>query len=468
MPPKKRGRPPVTSTLPRPSKRVRVGETSIIGTQNSTDTTESGRPKRSSAAEPNYSTKRAKAPNAKQAASEGPVSTMKTATGSEPIRRRLRKGASELFGKRRPSTTANAEAEISGASKPKRGRPKTAEATDTPAVAKKTTTTGKKAVGRPRRKVAELSTTKAATAKRKTPKGPGNHEVNEDEDDEDVDTAPNSTSNHVDDDDEEAEATELDRQYWLMKAEPEPRIEKGVDVKFSIDDLKASRGAETWDGVRSFGARNNMRAMRKGDLAFFYHSSCKIPGIVGVMEIIGEHTIDGEVLILHLFYAAILTFALETAFDPQHPYYDPKSSRESPRWDLVHVRFVEKFAETIKLTDLRSFAKSGGALEKMQLLRQGRLSVSAVKPKEWAFVLSLAGAEPSRYEKDAEQVEETPAAEGVDGVMNGEDSKVRDLIDGEAAEDGEGDVAEDEMVDVDGDSEGQGEDGNGNGEAGGG
>lgn len=118
------------------------------------------------------------------------------------------------------------------------------------------------------------------------------------------------------------------------------------------------------------------------------------------------------------------------------------------------------------MTDLRSFAKSGGALEKMQLLRQGRLSISAVKPKEWAFVLSLAGAEPSRYEKDAEQVEETPAAEGVDGVMNGEDSKVGDLIDGEAAEDGGGDVAEDEMVDVDGDSEGHGEDGNGNGEAG--
>ena len=118
--------------------------------------------------------------------------------------------------------------------------------------------------------------------------------------------------------------------YWLMKAEPESRIEKGKDVKFSIDDLKTAADPEAWDGeslvsweilmqrgtanqVQGFGilqvrycymmisygadvlaARNNMRAMMKGDLAFFYHSNCKVPGIAGIMEIVEEHSVDGE------------------------------------------------------------------------------------------------------------------------------------------------------------------------------
>lgn len=116
--------------------------------------------------------------------------------------------------------------------------------------------------------------------------------------------------------------------YWLMKAEPESRIEKGKDVKFSIDDLKNASAPEPWDGKHRIGpvfksvaltmmfagvrnlagllsykieltlltmaARNNMRAMLKGDLAFFYHSNCKVPGIVGIMEIVQEHSTDGK------------------------------------------------------------------------------------------------------------------------------------------------------------------------------
>jgi predicted RNA-binding protein with PUA-like domain len=80
-----------------------------------------------------------------------------------------------------------------------------------------------------------------------------------------------------------------------MKAEPDSRMVKGVDVKFSIDDFyeQAKKGPVAWDGVRNHVARNNMRAMRKGDMAFFYHSNCKSPGIVGMMIIAGEHTIDG-------------------------------------------------------------------------------------------------------------------------------------------------------------------------------
>ncbi len=115
-----------------------------------------------------------------------------------------------------------------------------------------------------------------------------------------------------------------------------------------------------------------MRAMRVGDLAFFYHSNCKIPGIAGVMRIVDEHSID------------------ESAFDPDHPYYDPKSNRDNPKWELVKVEFVKKFDELVTLRELRSFAADGGALAGMQMLRQGRLSVSSVQPAEWRFILDLA------------------------------------------------------------------------------
>lgn len=117
--------------------------------------------------------------------------------------------------------------------------------------------------------------------------------------------------------------------YWLMKAEPESRIEKGKDVKFSIDDLKNALVPEAWDGKQyvpgckyqtnfiyrcsessrfehalymqvlsmlNITARNNMRAMIKGDLAFFYHSNCKVPGIVGIMEVVQEHSVDGVLI----------------------------------------------------------------------------------------------------------------------------------------------------------------------------
>ncbi|PGH10296.1 hypothetical protein GX51_00053 [Blastomyces parvus] len=165
------------------------------------------------------------------------------------------------------------------------------------------------------------------------------------------------------------------KSYWLMKAEPESRMEKGVDVRFSIDDLREASEPEPWDGVRNPTARNNMRAMKKGDLAFFYHSNCKVPGIAGIMEIVREHSVD------------------ESAFDPAHPYYDPKSNRENPKWELVHVEFRRKFRQLITLAELKSFAKPGGPLENMQMTKQSRLSVSAVSGKEWKFIMGLAGEE---------------------------------------------------------------------------
>lgn len=89
------------------------------------------------------------------------------------------------------------------------------------------------------------------------------------------------------------QSTASGRSYWLMKAEPESRMEKGIDVKFSIDDLEACTEPEPWTGVRNHVAKNNMKAMKKGELAFFYHSNCKTPGIAGIMEIVQESSVDG-------------------------------------------------------------------------------------------------------------------------------------------------------------------------------
>ncbi|XP_032497722.1 thymocyte nuclear protein 1 isoform X3 [Phocoena sinus] len=74
--------------------------------------------------------------------------------------------------------------------------------------------------------------------------------------------------------------------YWLMKSEPESRLEKGVDVKFSIEDLRAQpKQTACWDGVRNYQARNFLRAMKLEEEAFFYHSNCREPGIAGLMKV---------------------------------------------------------------------------------------------------------------------------------------------------------------------------------------
>merc|ERR1711874_18199 len=83
-------------------------------------------------------------------------------------------------------------------------------------------------------------------------------------------------------------------QYWLIKSEPESRIEKGVDVKFSFDDLKAEPDQTAcWDGVRNYQARNFMKdQMRVGDRAFFYHSNAKPSGVVGLIHVVKESYVD--------------------------------------------------------------------------------------------------------------------------------------------------------------------------------
>ena len=151
--------------------------------------------------------------------------------------------------------------------------------------------------------------------------------------------------------------------YWLLKSEPD---------SFSIDALgKAPNQTTAWDGVRNFQARNMLRdSMKKGDLAFFYHSSCDVPGIAGIVSVVREGYPD------------------ITAFDPKHHHYDADSKKEAPRWFVVDLKLKRKLKRVITLDELRKYADK--KLKDFVLLRRGnRLSVMPVAKKDWDFVLSL-------------------------------------------------------------------------------
>lgn len=148
--------------------------------------------------------------------------------------------------------------------------------------------------------------------------------------------------------------------YWLMKSEP--------DV-FGIDDLASRpRKTEPWTGVRNYQARNFMRDdMKRGDQVFFYHSSCPQPGIAGIAKVSRNAYPD------------------ETQFDSRSEYFDPKATRENPRWVNVDVTLVRK-TRLVGIQELRSHPE----LASMQILKRGnRLSITPVSPAEWAFVMSL-------------------------------------------------------------------------------
>jgi len=137
--------------------------------------------------------------------------------------------------------------------------------------------------------------------------------------------------------------------YWLMKSEPDT---------FGIDHLaRAKRGTAPWDGVRNYQARNFLRdGFAVGDRAFFYHSSCEVPGIVGTMEVVRAG----------------------------HP--EPAD----PRWCQVEVRLLRKFAQPVTLTALREHER--GPLKDLIVLRRGnRLSITPVTAADWKFIHRLAG-----------------------------------------------------------------------------
>jgi len=151
------------------------------------------------------------------------------------------------------------------------------------------------------------------------------------------------------------------RRYWLMKSEPDA---------FSIDDLQRA-GVEPWTGVRNYQARNFMRdGMQVGDGVLFYHSSCAVPGIVGTATVASKAYPD------------------PTQFIPKSDYYDPKSTREQPRWHLVDIAFERKLKRTIALDEIKQRAGSLG--EEFALIRRGnRLSVLPVSAAQWKTLLSL-------------------------------------------------------------------------------
>ena len=147
--------------------------------------------------------------------------------------------------------------------------------------------------------------------------------------------------------------------YWLMKSEPNA---------YSIGDLEQEEKT-IWDGVRNYQARNFLRQMQVGDLAFFYHSNTKPPGIVGLMKIVASNVID------------------PTQFEPDSKYYDPKATLESPRWQTVTVEFEKSFDQIISLTELKQMFSG----EELLVVKKGnRLSVMPVQEEVAQQILSIA------------------------------------------------------------------------------
>lgn len=148
--------------------------------------------------------------------------------------------------------------------------------------------------------------------------------------------------------------------YWLLKSEPEV---------FSIDHLATCKGQTTaWDHVRNYQARNFIRdQMKPGDLAFFYHSNAKPPGIAGIVRITKQAYPDAS------------------QFDPTSEYFDHKSTKDNPRWYCVDVMFEKKFPSILSLENL----KNKKELSKMVLLNSSRLSVQPVTKEEWNHIIKL-------------------------------------------------------------------------------
>ncbi|KAF9461992.1 PUA-like domain-containing protein [Collybia nuda] len=173
--------------------------------------------------------------------------------------------------------------------------------------------------------------------------------------------------------------------FWLLKAEPDTRIVKGKDVKFSVDDFESVK-TSPWEGVRNYEARNLMKEMQKGEKALFYHSNCKVPGIAGFAEVSKEAYPDF------------------TAWDPAHPYYDPKTDQDDPRWFMVELTFKSRAQNFVPLALLRYIADNSTlppeieyigdtgakAIKAMDLVTRGRLSVQRVDGKAWDTIVQLA------------------------------------------------------------------------------
>jgi predicted RNA-binding protein with PUA-like domain len=135
--------------------------------------------------------------------------------------------------------------------------------------------------------------------------------------------------------------------YWLFKTEPDT---------YSIDDLQ-DEGRCGWEGIRNYQARNRLRdEVRAGDQVLIYHSSCAVPAVAGLAKVVGEASAD------------------PSQFDPRSPYFDPKSSPDTPRWVLVELEWQETFPQQLPLKTI----KEDPAFAEMELLSRGRLSIQHV------------------------------------------------------------------------------------------
>lgn len=132
--------------------------------------------------------------------------------------------------------------------------------------------------------------------------------------------------------------------YWLIKSEP---------FKYSWDQF-VQDGVTFWDGVRNYGARNNLRSMKKGDLAFFYHSNEGLE-IVGIAKVVKES------------------------------YQDPTTTEDA--WVVVDFKPHKKLKKPVTLAAV----KATPALANMALIRLGRLSVQPVLDHEWEIIMDMAG-----------------------------------------------------------------------------
>ncbi|KAL4224832.1 Thymocyte nuclear protein 1 [Mactra antiquata] len=175
----------------------------------------------------------------------------------------------------------------------------------------------------------------------------------------------------------ETKGSNVEYCHWLMKSEPDSRLEKGIDVKFGIEDLKTCPDQTAcWDGVRNYQARNFMRdQMKLGHKVFFYHSNTKEPGIVAICEVVKESYVD------------------HTQFDSKDPHYDETSKKDNPRWYMVDVKYKRMLKRFVPLSQLKQLhikhKETGGPLKNIALFTKARLSVQPVTQDEWDYILSL-------------------------------------------------------------------------------
>ena len=155
-------------------------------------------------------------------------------------------------------------------------------------------------------------------------------------------------------------AQKTEKQYWLMKSEPDTYSWNDLAAEWQAGDNRDHPGQNPgmWDGVRNYAAAKHMRAMKTGDKVFFYHSQQGLE-IVGIAEVATEHYTDPT---------------------------DSKAEERKTKFVCVDIKPLRNLDNPVSLQAIKANPK----LSDMQLVRQGRLSVSAVTPEEWAEILRMA------------------------------------------------------------------------------